>query len=237
MLLESGWGLPRIWVPDCSARTLRHWGVNPTFTDIGNAFEKAGVIATTAMRCCPRRGTILPQSRPGSFGDTGAARVAWAYAIVSAWLFGAMAVVGAGRRPAASFAKPGGPPRCRQYLWLPGSRSRSRTSPSWIRPTGRSLRHQILQTEPGASSHSSGRVGGSSLRMTTLVSRAPRGRDVLSGLVFGCLAHWGFAPACACFERSLRAFARRCRDNRAIRGSRTRMSWLYWRAVHYSGTR
>ncbi len=97
-------------------------GAGREFTDVGDPFEKAAVLARYADVALARAaaGNAIPEP-PRLLGDVVAARIAWSYAILSAALFASAAVL-ASRQPPAAFVRATGLGRLDvDRLWLPGA--------------------------------------------------------------------------------------------------------------------
>lgn len=174
------------------------FGAEPEFTDIGNAFEKAGEVASYADEALARAaaGNPLP-APPRITGDVVAARVAWAWAIGSAALFVAVSLAASRQGPGAFARRVGlGKPDVNS-LWLPGLAVAAvyLASGLYIR-LAEALDIDILLTEPGGLEVTVRDAWALSLYGLTTVVAAPVGEEFFyRGLVFSGLARWGFVPA------------------------------------------
>lgn len=203
------------------------------FTDVGDAFEKAGVVAHYADERLARAaaGNALPEP-PRVLGDVVAARVAWAYAIASAGLFAGVAVVASRQRPRA-FARATGLGRFDfDRLWVAGAavavmylavglyaRGVEAASIDALIPGGARL-DVTLRDTPALVLYG----------LTTVVA-APIGEELFyRGLLFSGLAAWGFVPAAVV---SSALFGLSHLDSGSIipfTALGMTMAWLYWRS-------
>ncbi len=208
-------------------------GAGDAFTDVGDPFDKASVVARYADERLARAaaGNALP-APPRVLGDVVTARIAWSYAIVSAGLFGGAAVVATRRRPRA-FAGATGLGRFDvDRLWLPGAavavlylaagayaRGVEAAGIEALIPDATRL-DATLRDTPALVLYG----------LTTVVA-APIGEELFyRGLVFGGLAAWGFVPAAVV---SSALFALSHLDAGSIipfTALGMTMAWLYWRS-------
>jgi membrane protease YdiL (CAAX protease family) len=213
--------------------TAESFGAERAFTDIGNTFEKATEVISYADLRLARSvtGDALPDP-PRITGDIVAARVAWGYAIATTLLFGAIAVVASGHRP-ASFSRHTGLGKFDfDGLWLPGLA----VAVLYLLVGGYTrlvdaLGLEFLQTEPGGLEVTLRDNWAIALYGITTVIAAPLGEELFyRGLVFGGLSQWGFLPA-ALVSSSL--FALSHVDAATLIpfiAVGMTMSWLYWRS-------
>lgn len=213
--------------------TARALGAGDAFTDVGDPFEKAAVVATYADERLARAvaGNALPDP-PRVLGDVVTARVAWAYAIASAGLFAGVALLAARRRPRAFIAATGLDRFDVDRLWLPGAavavlylavgvyaKVAEGSGIDALIPAATRL-DATLRDTPALVLYG----------LTTVVA-APIGEELFyRGLVFGGLATWGFIPAVAI---SSVLFALSHLDPGAIIPFTVlgmTMAWLYWRS-------
>jgi membrane protease YdiL (CAAX protease family) len=208
-------------------------GAGSAFTDVGDPFEKAAVVARYADERLARAvaGNALPDP-PRVLGDVVAARVAWAYAIVSAGLFAGVAIA-ATRQGPRSFARATGLGRFDvDRLWLPGAAVAVLYLAAGLYARG--VEAAGIETLiPGATRLDATLRDTPALvlyGLTTVVA-APIGEELFyRGLVFGGLAAWGFVPA-ACVSSAL--FALSHLDPGSIvpfTALGVTMAWLYWRS-------
>lgn len=213
--------------------TARALGAGDAFTDVGDPFEKAAVVATYADERLARAvaGNALPDP-PRVLGDVVTARVAWAYAIASAGLFGGVALLAARRRPRAFIAATGLDRFDVDRLWLPGAavavlylavgvyaKVAEGSGIDALIPAATRL-DATLRDTPALVLYG----------LTTVVA-APIGEELFyRGLVFGGLATWRFIPAAAV---SSVLFALSHLDPGAVIPFTVlgmTMAWLYWRS-------
>lgn len=213
--------------------TAEALGAEPEFTDIGNVFEKVGEIARYADLRLARAvaNNVLPEP-PRITGDVVAARVAWCYAIGTTLLFGVIALVASGRRP-ASFARHTGLTKFDfDGLWRPALAVAAvyLAVGGYIRAV-EALDIELLQTEVGGLEVTLRDGWALALYGVTTVVAAPLGEELFyRGLIFGGLSQWGFIPAAAV---SSMLFALSHVDAATIVpfiAVGMAMSWLYWRS-------
>ncbi|GMV86108.1 MAG: hypothetical protein AMXMBFR80_19630 [Dehalococcoidia bacterium] len=208
-------------------------GAGREFTDVGDPFEKAAVLARYADEVLARAiaGNAIPEP-PRLLGDVVAARIAWSYAILSAALFASVAVVASRQHPAA-FVRATGLGRLDvDRLWLPGAavavlylgaglyaRGAEAAGIDALIPGGTRL-DATLRDAPALVLYG----------LTTVVA-APIGEELFyRGLVFGGLASWGFVPA-ALLSGVLFALSHLDPGSLipfTVLGMT--MAWLYWRS-------
>lgn len=213
--------------------TAEALGGEPEFTDIGNSFEKSAEVAHYAEELLARVVAGNPRpSPPRILGDVGAARVAWAYAIGTTMLFGAIAVVASGRRPGRFVRETGLDRLDVDRLWLPGLA----VAVAYLAVGGyvravEAFDISILQAEPGGLEVTLRDGWALALYGATTVLAAPVGEEMFyRGLVFGGLSHWGFFPAAAV---SSALFALSHVDPSSMIpfiAVGFIMSWLFWRS-------
>ena len=213
--------------------TAKAMGAEDSFTDIGDPFEKAGAVAAYADERLARAiaGNALPEP-PRMLGDIVTARIAWAYAIVSAGLFAGAAIVASRRGPAAFARSTGLDHFDVDGLWLPGAavaalylavglytRAVEAGGIDVLLPAATRL-DATLRDMPALVLYG----------LTTVVA-APIGEELFyRGLVFGGLAAWGFVPAAVV---SSALFALSHMDAGALIPFTVlglAMAWLYWRS-------
>ena len=203
------------------------------FTDVGDMFEKAGVVARFADERLARAaaGNALPEP-PRILGSVVAARVAWSYAIVSAGLFGGVAVVAARQRPAA-FARATGLGRFDvDRLWLPGAAVAVLYLAAGLYARGvEAAGFDVLIPDATRLDATLRDTPALVLYGLTTVVAAPIGEELFyRGLVFSGLAAWGFVPAAVV---SSALFALSHLDAGSIvpfTALGMTMAWLYWRS-------
>jgi uncharacterized protein len=213
--------------------TARALGAEPHFSDIGDAFEKAGRVASYATELAAAAAANAPRPEPPRLlGDPAAARVAWVYGIVSATLFAVIAVV-ATRQGLRTFIRHTGLDRFDfDRLWLPagavavmyllvGLYAQAVEAAGWeaLIPAGSSL--DTTLRDPVALA----------LYGITTVIFAPVGEELFyRGLSFSGLAAWGFIPAALI---SSAMFAISHFDPGSLipfTALGIVMAWLYWRS-------
>lgn len=179
--------------------TAEALGYGSSFTDIGNAFEKAGTVGRYADLRLVRAvaGNALPEP-PRIIGDIVTARIAWIYAVVATLLFAGVAVVSSGKSP-RQFAKAIGLDRFDiDRIWVPGlavavvylgvgfyARAMDSFGPDWLQ-TGTGGGLEVTLRDSWALV----------LYGATTMIAAPFGEELFyRGLVFTGLSQWGFVPA------------------------------------------
>lgn len=213
--------------------TAEALGAEPAFTDIGNAFEKAGEVARYADLLLSRAaaGNLAPEV-PRILGDIVAARVAWAYAIAATLLFGLISL-GVSRQAPRLFAQQTGLDRFDfDRLWIPGLAVAViyLAVGLYVRAVD-ALGLDLLQTEPGGLEVTIRDSWALALYGATTVIAAPLGEEMFyRGLVFGGLSQWGFFPAAIV---SSLLFAMSHVDPATLVPVTVvglTMCWLYWRS-------
>ena len=213
--------------------TARALGAEPHFSDIGDAFEKLGRVASYAGDLASAAAANAPRPEPPRLlGDPTAARVAWVYGIVSASLFAVIAMVAARQRPATFIRRTGLDRFDVDRLWVPagavavmyllvGVYARAVEAAGWeaLVPAGSSL--DTTLRDPAALA----------LYGVTTVIFAPIGEELFyRGLSFSGLAAWGFIPAALI---SSAMFAISHFDAGSLipfTALGMVMAWLYWRS-------
>jgi membrane protease YdiL (CAAX protease family) len=209
------------------------FGAEPHFSDVGDAFEKAGRVARYATELMAAAATNAPRPEPPRLlGDPVAARVAWVSGIISAALFSAVAVV-ATRQRLGVFIRRTGLDRFEfDRLWLPagavavmyllvGLYAQLMEAAGWdaLIPAGSSL--DTTLRDPAALA----------LYGITTIIFAPVGEELFyRGLAFSGLAAWGFFPAAFI---SSAMFAISHFDAGSLipfTALGMVMAWLYWRS-------
>jgi membrane protease YdiL (CAAX protease family) len=208
-------------------------GAGREFTDVGDPFEKAAVLARYADVALARAaaGNAIPEP-PRLLGDVVTARIAWSYAILSAALFASAAIL-ASRQPPAAFIRATGLGRLDvDRMWLPGAavavlylgaglyaRGVEAAGIDALVPAGTRL-DATLRDTPALALYG----------LTTVVA-APIGEELFyRGLVFGGLASWGFVPSALV---SSVLFALSHLDPGSLIPFTLlgmTMAWLYWRS-------
>lgn len=213
--------------------TARALGAEPHFSDIGDIFEKSGAVAGYGRDLLQSAVDNAPRPEPPRLlGDPAAARVAWAYGIVSASLFSAIAVI-ATRQRLGDFIRRTGLDRFDfDRLWVPaaavavmyllvGFYARAMDALGWevLIPAGSSL--DTTLRDPTALA----------LYGVTTIVFAPVGEELFyRGLTFSGLAAWGFIPAALI---SSAIFAISHFDAGSLipfTALGMVMAWLYWRS-------
>ncbi len=203
------------------------------FTDAGDMFDKAGVVARFADERLARAaaGNALPEP-PRILGSVVAARVAWSYAIVSAGLFAGAAVVAARQRP-GTFARATGLGRFdADRLWLPGAAVAMLYLAAGLYARGvEAAGIDVLIPDATRLDATLRDTPALVLYGLTTVVAAPIGEELFyRGLVFSGLAAWGFVPAAVV---SSALFALSHLDAGSIipfTALGMTMAWLYWRS-------
>lgn len=213
--------------------TAEAFGAEPEFTDVGNAFEKAGAVAEYADAALARAvaGNPLPET-PRIVGDVVAARAAWGWAITSAALFVAVSLVASRQRPAGFARRVGlGRPNV-DDLWLPALAVAVVYLASGLYiQLMEALDVDLLLTEPGGLEVTVRDTWALALYGVTTVVAAPLGEEFFyRGLIFSGLARWGFIPAALV---SSVLFALSHVDAATMipfTVAGLTMCWLYWRS-------
>ena len=213
--------------------TAEAFGARAEYTDLGDAFEKAGEVAAFADLSLVRTtaGNALPEP-PELLGDPAAARVAWGYAIGATLMFATVAHV-ASRRAPGDFARDTGLDRFDfDRLWVPGLAVAATylAIGAYARIVDE-LGIGLLQSDPGGLEVTLRDPLALSLYGITTVVTAPIGEEFLyRGLFFGGLSNWGFLPA-AGISSALFAFSHL--DPATLVPFLVVglvLSWLYWRS-------
>lgn len=173
-------------------------GYGGSFTDIGNAFEKAARVGQYADLRLVRAvaGHELP-APPRITGDIVTARFAWGFAIVATLLFGAVGVVASGRSPRQFARLTGLGSFDIDRLWVPGlAVAIVYLAVGLYTRSVDALGIEVLQNQPGGLEVTVRDGWALGLYGMTTVVVAPLGEELFyRGLVFGGLSQWGFFPA------------------------------------------
>jgi len=213
--------------------TAEALGASSEYTDIGDAFEKAGLVAKYGDEALARAVANNPlPDPPRILGDTTAARVAWVYAIISAALFALVAMVAARRSPRQYVRDLGLGRFDIDRLWVPGLAVAVLYLGIgvYVRAVN-ALGIDALQSESGGLETTMRDGLAFTLYGLTTVIAAPIGEEFFyRGLIFGGLSSWGFLPA-AFVSSVLFAFSHL--DPATLipfAAVGFVLSWLYWRS-------